>query len=465
MSFLMTGVVLNIGSLIVLMLFIGMLTGCGTSGDLVTLDTGAEDDTGSGMYSDSDEEALPTYYVSNDGDDSNSGTSISTPWETLSKVNSFDFSPGDVIGFERGGTWRGQLIPHSGDETASIHYTAYGTGDKPLLLGSIDMNETSDWIDQGGNIWATDSATLSSDIGNIILDNSEVGIKCSDEADLDAQNEFWYDSDENQVKMYSSANPADLYESIELAQKEHVVNQTDSSHIIYSNLHLMYGAAHGFGGGNTQNITIKDCEIDFVGGGYLTETQRYGNGIELWGNAENILIEGCKISNTYDTGIVNNGSADQYVQRNIRYKNNHIFNCEVGFEIWGNSTSAIMESIYLEDNVFEDSGFGWSADQRPDPLGYHIVMWRSTASAEDIFFTGNTFSNSKSYAIDTIPTQIWNDLENIVVDDNTYIQPENEPLIRWNNSDEMKGYTATDADFQEYQNSTGNDTNSTLQCL
>jgi hypothetical protein len=124
-----------------------------------------------------------------------------------------------------------------------------------------------------------------------------------------------------------------------------------------------------------------------------------------------------------------------------------------------------MESIYLEDNVFEDSGFGWSADQRPDPLGHHIVMWRSTASAEDIFFTGNTFSNSKSYAIDTIPTQIWNDLENIVVDDNTYIQPENEPLVRWNNSDEMKGYMATDADFREYQDSTGNDTNSTLQYL
>jgi len=49
-----------------------------------------------------------SYYVSNDGDNSNSGTSIDSPWKTIGKVNS-EFGnaimPGDDIYFKRGDTF------------------------------------------------------------------------------------------------------------------------------------------------------------------------------------------------------------------------------------------------------------------------------------------------------------------------------------------------------------------------
>ena len=42
------------------------------------------------------------YYVSNSGNDNNSGTSEIAPWSTLTKVNEFDFKPGDVIHYKKG---------------------------------------------------------------------------------------------------------------------------------------------------------------------------------------------------------------------------------------------------------------------------------------------------------------------------------------------------------------------------
>lgn len=77
-----------------------------------------------------------TYYVSNNGSDSNSGTSESAPWKTLDKVNSTVFQPGDQILFESNGIWTGTLSPKgSGTEAAPIQIDAYGTGARPLING------------------------------------------------------------------------------------------------------------------------------------------------------------------------------------------------------------------------------------------------------------------------------------------------------------------------------------------
>ena len=43
-----------------------------------------------------------TYYVSNTGNDNNSGTSPSQAWASINKVNSWDYEEGDVVLFNRG---------------------------------------------------------------------------------------------------------------------------------------------------------------------------------------------------------------------------------------------------------------------------------------------------------------------------------------------------------------------------
>ncbi len=97
---------------------------------------------------------MSTYYVKNGGDDSADGLSDGNAWETISKVNEQTFSPGDVIQFNHGDTWRELLRPNSGDSTGYIYYASYGSGAKPLLLGSYNKSDAGDWTDEGSNIWS-----------------------------------------------------------------------------------------------------------------------------------------------------------------------------------------------------------------------------------------------------------------------------------------------------------------------
>lgn len=78
-----------------------------------------------------------TYYVSTSGSDANSGTSQSSPWASLSKVDATTFRPGDRILFQDRDTWTGQLWPKgSGAPGAPITIGNYGSGAKPSFAGA-----------------------------------------------------------------------------------------------------------------------------------------------------------------------------------------------------------------------------------------------------------------------------------------------------------------------------------------
>lgn len=83
-----------------------------------------------------------TYYVSTSGSDSANGTSTSTPWQTITKVNGFSFAAGDNIYFKSGETWTGTLIPKSGSGGNYVTYGAYGTGVKPRLSNTSISGKT-----------------------------------------------------------------------------------------------------------------------------------------------------------------------------------------------------------------------------------------------------------------------------------------------------------------------------------
>ncbi|MBW8327392.1 MAG: fibronectin type III domain-containing protein, partial [Prolixibacteraceae bacterium] len=105
-----------------------------------------------------------TYYVSNSGSDSNSGTSATTPWATLVKVNSVSFLPGDIVLFKMGDTFSGQLLP----KTGAIAYGSYGTGAKPIISG---FQTLSGWTNRGGGIYSA-STTASNTLNLVTLDGT-----------------------------------------------------------------------------------------------------------------------------------------------------------------------------------------------------------------------------------------------------------------------------------------------------
>src|SRR6187431_3285048 len=67
------------------------------------------------------------YYVSNQGNDANNGTSKKTAWRTIAKVNASRFEPGDKILFKKGDTWNERLNPpSSGSAGNAIIFGSYG---------------------------------------------------------------------------------------------------------------------------------------------------------------------------------------------------------------------------------------------------------------------------------------------------------------------------------------------------
>lgn len=85
-----------------------------------------------------------TYYVDNlNGRDEYPGTSPSSAWKTISKINTVVFQPGDKILFKAGGSWTKQLHPQgSGVNGSPIVIGQYGSGNKPRINGAGVPNGT-----------------------------------------------------------------------------------------------------------------------------------------------------------------------------------------------------------------------------------------------------------------------------------------------------------------------------------
>ncbi len=524
------------------------------------------------------------YHVSNLGGDALDGKTPETAWKTLDRVNSAALAPGDSVLFRRGDVWRGQLRPCSGDDAAPVTYGAYGSGDKPVLLGSVEKNRPEDWVDEGGNIWRTqepqadgtellrqpaaDSAssgwhlytehgasarlacdpsgiqiectapgdggsdmqcftklfavergnvyiltfrakcgvplrlsapnlmksgapwssygrweggsgfdiadnwsscvcyyaasqtapdarltfflgaalpagsqlsleTISfrkcradgfflSDVGNIIFDGEKsCGVKVWEPKGLDAQGKYWYDGARHILKLYSNANPATAYSDIECAVREHIIDQTNCHHVVYSGLALRYGAAHGIGGGSTHHITVRDCDISYIGGGDQMgggKTVRFGNGIEFWGTAHDCLVERCRLWEIYDAALTNQSGGPLTPQYNIVYRRNVIWNSEYSFEYWNRPEESETRHILFENNTCFNAGSGWGHAQRPDPSGRHLCFYTSPARAQDVVIRNNIFRGALENAF-YAPTWPRAAVDALDMDHNCWFQP------------------------------------------
>lgn len=81
----------------------------------------------------------PGYYVNSvTGNDTADGKSPATAWKTLTKLNSVDLNPGDVVHLARGSVWSNEGIflfskKRAGTASQPIVFQAYGTGERPTI--------------------------------------------------------------------------------------------------------------------------------------------------------------------------------------------------------------------------------------------------------------------------------------------------------------------------------------------
>ena len=76
---------------------------------------------------------------------------MTAPFQNVDKINSLGLHAGDSVLLRRGDIFRGTLIiRQSGSASQPIVFSAYGSGQKPVLSGSVPV---TNWTNMGGNIW------------------------------------------------------------------------------------------------------------------------------------------------------------------------------------------------------------------------------------------------------------------------------------------------------------------------
>ncbi len=103
------------------------------------------------------------YYISGSsiGNDLNNGTSTSSPWKTITKLNNQNLVPGDSVFFQRGYTYRGMVWPKPGSSAKQIFYGAYGSGVKPIISGGVII-PSSGWTVYSGSIYVKTGVVMPS---------------------------------------------------------------------------------------------------------------------------------------------------------------------------------------------------------------------------------------------------------------------------------------------------------------
>ena len=343
------------------------------------------------------------FYVASSGDDSADGLSPATAWRTLDKVNTTVLGYADTVRFRCGDIFRGHLEPQSGRPSESVVYANYGSGEKPVLEPSWDASAPEDWVKVGKRLWKCEKPSRL-ELGNIIFNHGAKG--CARKVDKPEQLKgkdlrfCWVEADKA-VYLVSRRNPGKRFSSIELAEKQHVIVEGNGHDIVYDGLSLRYGAAHGIAGGNVSRIVVRNCDISWIGGSTLYYDDegrgvRYGNGIEFWGGASDILVENCRIWECWDAGLTNQSNVVGAVQKNITYRNNEVWNCEYSYEYWQQGDGARTENIVFENNVCRDAGYGWGHKQRWNPNAGHLMFYDTTADTDGFVIRGNSFSRSKN---------------------------------------------------------------------
>jgi len=195
-----------------------------------------------------------TYYISAAGSDSNNGTSQSTPWQTIAKVNSIAAAPGSSFLFRSGDTF-----------TGTITVAASGLRGLPITYGTYNDNNTGG-VAQGPSGIVIGQATISSPV-------NQQGFVCTAQSFITVRNLIF------QGAGYQTGTPL-----------------TNGTNGMYYN---------GLAGTVSQSGFVIDN---------VTVTQYFGDGIAFWvGDAANhvsnpiiwsdISITNCLVYNVGGSGI------------------------------------------------------------------------------------------------------------------------------------------------------------------
>ena len=331
------------------------------------------------------------YYVSNDGNDNNNGTSESTPFASINKLNSMTFGPGDRILFKKGDSFTGWFKPKgSGREGAPIVIASYGEGETKPILKPTTNHETT-YLISGDNYQA--SARV-----NYVIQFVNV--------------EYWEVRD---LEIYDPSGTSDrsVFKSAITIQANDTLNPTELilDHFIIDNcnIHGFHGPLSNFGktsGGITMNVitnssrNASQAKKMQINGIQITNNEIWDVGrsgvnfLNVWSDRK----DGAK----WGTGFGTQKGLEWTPYEDFVLRNNYIHDVDGDGAIIDNTLNAVVEYNLVHDCVknlvggaqFAVGLFNWNATNTT--FQYNEVF--------DIQFGGDWAADCEGIEIDA-----WND--------------------------------------------------------
>lgn len=386
------------------------------------------------------------YYVSNNGNDINSGKNPNEAFKTITHALSLNLYPNDYILLENGSIFYEKIdIPTSN----GIIISNYGTNPElPKIRGCKIINSENAWINEGNHIYSCDLTDTNNfdgiqeiseyynNVGFIYDFNTEkiYGNRKFNLSDL--QNQFDFYCENGKIYVYSSENPYFISNNIALPIRLSIINLRSNTKI--ENICIELTGAHAIRNDmyNSNYSVIRNCIIQNIGGSVHHDEVRYGNGIEFFIPSNKAKIYNNIIKNVYDVAFTcqNRGN---YIWQDNEFYNNTIINCNQGCEYWSSETTSdgygfINQSIY--NNTFINIGNGWSKDVRPDKYcGSVLLFYNLSSEYVDVKFQNNIIYNP--YMLYHCNDNYINKFINLVKSDNNIIfMDSNTYLLGHNNN-------------------------------
>lgn len=329
-----------------------------------------------------------TYYVDSvNGNDSNDGKSENNAIQSVSKLNALNVSSGSVVLFKRGSVFR---TTESIDLKSGVSYGAYGdlNAAKPQISGSLKNYAEVIWqATSTPNVWKL-SENVPGDAGIVTFDgDTAIGVNKSSIDKLNKNGDYYHDySGTHNFYLYCDVNPSNLAEiEISSTEKGFVGNGTQSSAKI-CDLSIRYFSKMGMQLSYCKNVEIIGCEFEWIGGGHIANTTRYGNAIELWGTASNISADHCYFNQIYDAAFTFQSDDEDVLFDGISCTYSLIENSSMNFEFWGTSDAngkSTIKNIAFNHNIirFAGRGFGTQRDSKANQAC--LLGWNYTYDSND----------------------------------------------------------------------------------
>ena len=384
-----------------------------------------------------------TYYVSATGT-SQTGLSVDDP-RSYETAQNKTYISGDTILFKRGDTFYGSFSPKiSAVNEKVVTISSYGEGPLPTFSAYKIADSASSWQAHGEGLFKVYLKDINAFSGLKTTDDNSCNIGFLEDqnntkyynksSSLSMANEYDFYCDGSYIYMKCDENPYNRLGALKMATKTNLL--VLSSNMRVNNIRVCGTGAHGILGFNTytDNVVISNCIIEDIGGSYLKDTTRYGNGIEFYNtHASNILVKNNIIRNVYDVAFTIQGTVGS--GKNVTVTNNFFANNTQDSEIWENLSAGGVSNYQFTNNISVNQGRGWGYEAREDKYpAAHILFWGYCIEGDtDIYFHHNIVYNPRRLYFMAYQqnTHIYFKEKNYIKSDyNTYLLTEDASIFR-----------------------------------